>query len=80
MSEESNYGFDAPGTGIRTITDVGSAPIIVRNIQGSVTLKRPDAGELKVTSLDFNGYRTKQVRSGSAIVFEPRAIYYLIEK
>ncbi len=80
MSEETNYGFDAPGAGLRTIKEVGSAPIVVKNLQGTITLKRSDALDLKVTSLNFNGYRTSQVRSGPAIALEPKTIYYLIEK
>lgn len=80
MSEENNYGWEAPGSGLRTIANVGSAPIVLRKFSGTVTLKRRDAAQLKVTALDLNGYRTKQVKSGGSIMLSENTLYYLIEK
>ena len=42
--------------------------------------KRADADTLKVTALDFNGYRTPQIRSGTVLAFDGKTLYYLIEK
>lgn len=81
MSQESVYGFQTSGSGKLTITDAGSAPLVVKKLRGTVSLKRPDAGALKVTALDANGY-PRQVLSGGAarIALLEDAFYYLIER
>jgi len=82
MSEDKNWGWktDAP-TGQRTITSLGAAPILVKNLAGTVSLTRPDAASLKVTALDANGYPKEKVAGGAkAITLKPNVLYYLIEK
>jgi hypothetical protein len=80
MSEDTNYGWSAPGTGKRAIQSLGTAPINVRRFAGTVTLNRPDAGKLKVTPLDANGYPTGKASTGGKITLQPTVMYYLIER
>ena len=80
MSEESNYGWEAPGTGLRTIQNTGSAPLIVKRLNGIVSLKRPDAAQLTVTALDFNGYPSKKLKGAASLNLLENTLYYLIEK
>ncbi|MEJ5250885.1 MAG: hypothetical protein WHX60_03285 [Armatimonadota bacterium] len=79
MSEDTNYGWSAPGTGKRAIRSLGTAPINVRRFGGTVTLTRPDARQLKVTPLDWNGYPTGRASTGGTITLQPSVMYYLIE-
>lgn len=82
MSEDTNYGWSAPGEGKRAISDLGGPPIVVKKFSGTVSLTRPGAGTLKATPLDFNGYPI----SGAAplpadkINLLDTTLYYLIEK
>lgn len=80
MSEDTNYGWSAPGSGKRAIQSLGTAPINVRRFAGTVTLNRPDAGKLKVTPLDANGYPTGKASTGGKITLQPTVMYYLIER
>ena len=86
MTEEKNYGWttvaekDEKQVEWKKIESLGSAPVVVKDFAGSVTLKRQDAGTLKITALDFNGYPEKQLASGATIRLEPRMMYYLLEK
>ena len=80
MSEDTNYGWSAPGTGKREIKSFGSAPINVRRFSGTVTLTRPDAGQMKVTPLDWNGYPAGKPSTGGKITLQPTVMYYLIER
>jgi hypothetical protein len=83
MSEDTNSGWSAPGTGVRAIAEVGGAPIVVKNLDGRVSLKRPDAATLRVRALDFNGYPAAAKTSAKGardIVLSPSTFYYLIEK
>ena len=80
MSEDNNYGWDAPGTGKREIKSLGTAPINVRRFSGTVTLTRPDARQLKVTPLDWNGYPAGKPTTGGRITLQPAVMYYLIER
>ena len=82
MTEEKSFGWatDVP-TGQRTITNAGQPPVMVRNISGLVRLKRADAAALRVTALDFNGYRDgAALLHGAGIQLRPDRLYYLIEK
>jgi hypothetical protein len=82
MTEEKPYGWatDAP-TGLRTITNAGAAPIMVRNFAGAVILKRADASSLRVTALDANGYRVgSPTTNASTINLNPSVFYYLVER
>jgi len=80
MSEDTNYGWSAPGTGKRAIQNLGTAPINVRRFAGTVTVSRPDAGKLKVTPLDANGYPAGKASTGGKITLQPTVMYYLIER
>ncbi len=79
MSEEQNYGWEAPGTGLRPIKSTGGPPIVVRRFSGTVSLRRPDAAKLTVTPLDHNGYRKRPLGSAKAISLQPDTLYYLVE-
>jgi hypothetical protein len=77
MSEESNYGWQTSAEeGVREITNLGAAPLVVRNLQGTVSLKRADAAQLKVTALDFNGYTKRQLAKNRVISLAPDTLYY----
>ncbi|MBA3710493.1 MAG: hypothetical protein H0W83_16940 [Planctomycetes bacterium] len=81
MSEESNFGWSAPGTGLRAIASIGGPPVVVRAFSGSVSLGRADAAALAVTPLDANGYPdTSAAGAGhaNAITLLPGTMYYLI--
>jgi hypothetical protein len=80
MSEDTNYGWSAPGSGKRAIQHLGTAPINVRRFSGTVTLNRPDATRLKVTPLDANGYPTGKASTGGRITLQSTVMYYLIER
>lgn len=80
MSEDTNYGWSAPGTGKREIKSLGTAPINVRRFSGTVTFTRPDAKQLKVTPLDWNGYPSGKPSTGGRITLQPTVMYYLIER
>lgn len=80
MSEVTNMGWQAPGQGLRPIVDTGAAPILTREIQGIVTLRRADAATLKVTALDASGQPTQiWQKSEAGIVLLPSTLYYLLE-
>jgi hypothetical protein len=80
MSEEKASGFrtePAPG-GQRKISSIGHDPWLVKEIEGTVKFKRPDASMLKVTALDFDGDPARSIGTASAIPLAPTTIYYLI--
>jgi hypothetical protein len=77
MTEEKNNGWT---TQDGKITDVGGRPIIVRNVSGTLSLKRPDADKLKVTALDANGYPVAPAGSAARLDLRPETLNYLIEK
>jgi len=92
MTEDRNFGYrtepvqveDNQGRKVqaRRITDLGKAPIVVRRIEGSVTIRRPDAHLLRVTALDENGYKRQELpgAAGEALTIEllPDCFYYII--
>jgi len=83
---EQNYGCkeEQEGEWLK-VTDLGTPPINVKNIAGNVIIRRPDAGSLKVTALDLNGYPTDRhvpVAVGEdqlSITLLPDVLYYVIE-
>jgi hypothetical protein len=81
MSEESNYGFSTKpaANGLREIESLGAAPLSVKNLAGTVSLKRADAARLSVTALDFNGYAKSKVGSARSITLRPDTMYYVID-
>lgn len=80
MSEDTNYGWNAPGTGKREIVGLGTAPVNVRRFGGTVTLTRPDSRQLKITPLDWNGYPAGKATTGASITLQPTVMYYLVER
>ena len=81
MTEEKPTGFTTDReTGVRKIGSVGRDPWLVCDIAGTVTLKRQDAAKLKVTPLDFNGYRKTAKPAGTKIELDRDVVYYLIER
>jgi hypothetical protein len=83
MSEESNSGWSAPGRGVREILEVGAPPLVVKHLEGTLSLDRPDAKALKVEPLDPNGYPLSPraaIRGAGRLTLLPTVLYYLIEK
>lgn len=83
MSEDNNFGWSAPGKGLRRIAEVGGPPIVVKNLAGKVSFKRKDAASLVVTVLDFNGYETARSGPGKGaqdIALNPTTMYYIVRK
>jgi hypothetical protein len=82
MSEERPTGYrtEAAGNGKRRITDIGRDPWLFKELTGTVSLKRPDAAEMKVAALDFNGYPLKPAGTAAGIKLGPETVYYLISR
>jgi hypothetical protein len=82
MSEEKASGFatEQAGPGTKRITNIGTDPWVVKNLEGTVQFKRPDAGKLRVTALDFNGYPDKMVSDAHSVRLQPRTVYYLVSE
>lgn len=81
MSRSQDYGFRAsPESGMRTIKDRGTAPIVVENFAGTVSLKRDDAAELAVTFTDFNGYPTGTITGAGTLELAPDVLHYVITR
>jgi hypothetical protein len=80
MSEEKPTDFRSEPTsgGEMKISSIGRDPWLVKEIDGLVKLKRPDAARLKVTELDFNGDLGKSIGTASEIRLAPSTIYYLV--
>lgn len=60
------------------ITDVGAAPMMVRQLHGSISLNRPDASELSVFSCDANGNMIERVGNAGNFDLKPEVFYYFI--
>jgi len=82
MSEEkaSDFHTEPVTEGVKRITNIGKDPWLVRELSGTVTLKRADAYQLKVTALDFNGYAGEHCGTAERIRLRPTTLYYLITK
>lgn len=82
MTEERPTGFavEDAGQGVLRITNIGRDPWQVKDMQGTVSLKRPDATRLKVTALDQNGYPGKVLGDAANIELQPTTLYYLISE
>jgi hypothetical protein len=80
MSEEKPTDFrtePAPGGELK-ITNIGHDPWLVKELDGVVKFKRPDASKLRVTALDFNGDPVQSIGTAREIRLLPSTIYYLI--
>ena len=80
MTEEKPSGFrtEPSGPGEKRIASIGRDPWLVREIEGTVRFKRPDAAKLKVVTLDPNGDPGKALGDASEIRLDPRTVYYLV--
>lgn len=79
--EQPNEWATSQATGVRTITNRGTVPLLVKNLAGTVRLKRADAAAMTVVPLDFNGYRIPgSPGSADVITLSTNAAYYVIEK
>ena len=81
MSEEQETGHrtEPVSPTVKKIISIGTDPWQVKELQGTVRFKRPDAEQMKVTALDFNGYDAGTVGNAREIKLQPRTLYYLIE-
>jgi hypothetical protein len=80
MSEEQSTGWSTEpvSDGVKQITSTGGNPWRVKELDGVVKFKRSDAGKLKVTALDFNGYPQKEMGSAGELKLVANVVYYLI--
>ena len=81
MSEEKATGFrtEPASGGVRRVVSIGHDPWLVRDIEGTVRFKRPDAAKLQVVALDLGGAPTTDVTNAAEIRLRPHVLYYLIE-
>ncbi|MCL4179024.1 MAG: hypothetical protein KJ072_14930 [Verrucomicrobia bacterium] len=81
-SEEQPHEWaTSSATGVRTLTNRGTVPLLVKDLAGTVQFKRADAAAMSVVPLDFNGYRLDALPGdASNIALRPEVPYYLIEK
>ncbi|PTY02290.1 hypothetical protein DB346_09260 [Verrucomicrobia bacterium LW23] len=85
MTEEkpSGWAVEPAGVGTMRITSIGQDPWLIREIQGAIKFRRPDAAQLRVTALDLNGYPVGSATPlGASAQLELKAstAYYLLEK
>lgn len=81
MTEEKATGFRTEPAGDRRhrITSIGQNPWLIRKLEGTIRLHRPDAAKLRVTVLDQIGQPTSTTMPGDFIKLQPETLYYLIE-
>ncbi|MEO8427430.1 MAG: hypothetical protein ABI651_09990 [Verrucomicrobiota bacterium] len=84
MSEERASGFETEAANATTkrITNIGRDPWQVKKLSGTVSFKRADAAQMRVTALDFNGQlpgTARVTQTGREIKLQPETLYYLIE-
>jgi hypothetical protein len=80
MTEEKASKFQTAPAGKmqKRIVNIGQDPWMVKEVHGTVRLKRADAGSLRVFALDHAGYATRVVGNADTIRLEPTTLYYLI--
>ncbi|MBE9099544.1 hypothetical protein [Vacuolonema iberomarrocanum] len=78
MSADENFGWQVEGTTEKTIQSVGTPPLVVRELSGTLNLARPDASALTVTALDANGYPVEIVGNAATIQLAGDRFYYWI--
>ena len=81
MSEEKSTDFqtEALAGGGKRIVNIGRDPWLVKNLAGTITLKRVDAAGLKATPLDFNGRPAGSAVPASPLRLRPATLFFLIE-
>jgi hypothetical protein len=82
MSEEKATGFETePVSGnVKRIRNIGRNPWMIKALEGTVTFRRGDAGQLQVTALDLNGYPVSPAGQATAIRLRAGTIYYLLNR
>jgi hypothetical protein len=82
MSEDkaSQFRAEQAGNGLQRIVEIGRDPWLVKKLSGVVNFKRADAGQMKVTALDFNGYRKGEAGTAAEIKLKADTVYYLVER
>ncbi|HEV7402924.1 MAG TPA: hypothetical protein VGO11_08365 [Chthoniobacteraceae bacterium] len=82
MSEDkaSQFHAEPSGNGLQRIVEIGRDPWQIKNLSGVVKFKRADAAALKVTALDFNGYRKGAAGTAAEIKLQADTVYYLVER
>jgi len=82
MSEERETGHQTEPVNatVNRIINIGKDPWQVKDFSGTVRFTRPDADNLKVTALDFNGYPVTLLGSAEEIKLQPATMYYLIAR
>jgi hypothetical protein len=83
MSEERETGrvVEQVGDGgEKRIVQLGRDPWQFRELGGVVRLRRPDAGRLRVTALDYNGYAVEEVGDAGEIRLRKQTLYYWITR
>jgi len=80
MSEEKASGFatEPAADGRRRIVSLGRDPWLIRELQGSVAFKRPDAAALRVRALDIDGRPVGELPSAAVLKIRPDVAYYLL--
>ncbi len=85
MSVDQNDGFKVGTGALKRIDALGTPPLVIQNLTGTVTLLRPDADQLNVKRLDLNGRPIPEIQSNdpppsaARIELHPETLYYLIE-
>lgn len=82
MSEEKASGFqtETVAEGVKRIVNVGTGPWLVKEFKGTVSFKRSDAAQLKVTALDANGYPAASLGIAEQVKLQPTTFYYLVSR
>jgi len=80
MSAEENFGWRTDGTVEKLMLSTGTAPLVIQQLQGQITLHRADANRLLVTALDANGIPQDVIGSGSRWELRPDVFYYWISQ
>jgi hypothetical protein len=78
--KESNRQVEQVSENVQRLVSIGTDPWLVREFRGTVGFRRPDAAQLRVTALDFNGYPAGAAGNASGIRLQPTTLYYLISK
>ncbi len=81
FSEEFNTGFNAARAGnFSVVRSPGRPPLLIKPVQGTITLLRPDADQLFSTALDAHGSPILPANLGPNLRLLPSTTHYLIEK
>lgn len=80
MSEEKESGreIEEVSPNVKKMAALGREPWLMKELQGTVRFKRADAGQMKVSALDANGYKRSEAGNATELKLQPDVIYYLI--